>query len=116
MDLIEHVASTKGSSAFLLLYCFFGGIETLTSTTSTPSSASLLFISSSMVHRLSGRAELKIRRSDPRIPRFERVEAFCDFGVGEKMSPGSAEGFSLDLGVAPVLNRTLVLAFSGVGS
>ena len=50
------------------------------------------------------------------MPSLERVEAFCGFGTGEKMSTGSAEGFSVDLGVAPVLNRALESAISGVGS
>lgn len=47
----------------------------------------------------------------------ERVEAFCGFGAGEKISTGSNEGFSVDLGVAPVLRRLKVVdCLFGVGS
>lgn len=57
-----------------------------------------------------------MKGSDLGMPTLERVVAFRGFGAGEKISTGSAEGFSEDLGVAPVLNRALVLAISGVGS
>ena len=35
----------------------------------------------------------------------ERADALCGFGAGEKMSTGSNEDFSVDLGVASVLGR-----------
>jgi len=46
----------------------------------------------------------------------ERADAFCGFGAGEKISTGSSEGFSVDLGVAPVLRRKVVDCLFGVGS
>lgn len=63
-----------------------------------------------------GSGEPNTNGSDLGMPSFERVEAFCRFGAGEKISTGPAEGFSVDLGVAPVLNRALVVAFAGEGS
>ena len=47
----------------------------------------------------------------------ERVDVLCGLGAGEKMSTGSSEGFSVDLGVAPVLGRpSLADRLFGVGS
>lgn len=63
-----------------------------------------------------GSGEPNMKGSDLGMATLERVVVFGGFGAGEKISTGSAEGFWEDLGVAPVLNCALVLAFSGVGS